>query len=56
MTLNMLRPCRTNPRMPACTALEGEFNYERTPLAPPGMKVIIHKNQEKEHHGLSTEK
>ena len=45
MTLNMLRPCRTNPRMSACTALEGEFNYERTPLAPPGMKGIIHKKQ-----------
>ena len=26
MTLNMLRPYRTNPRMSAYTALEGEFN------------------------------
>ena len=43
MTLNMLRPCRTNLRMLAYTALKREFNYERTPLALPGMKVIIHK-------------
>lgn len=35
MTLNMLRPCRTNPKLSAYTALEGEFNFERTPLAPP---------------------
>ena len=45
MTLNMLRPCRTNPRMSAYAALEGELIYERTPLAPPGMKGIIHKKQ-----------
>lgn len=39
----MLRPCRTNPRLLAYTALEGEFNHERTPLVPPGMKIILHK-------------
>ena len=43
MTLNMLRPCRKNPKLSAYTALEGEFNYERTPLVPPGMKIILHK-------------
>ena len=34
MTSNMVTPCRTNPRMSAHTALEGEFNYNNTPLAP----------------------
>ena len=24
--------------------LHGEFNYDATPLAPPGTQVIIHKN------------
>ena len=43
MMLNMLRPCGTNPKLSAHAALEGEFNFERTPLAPPGMKVIMHK-------------
>ena len=35
-TLNMLRPCRRNPLMSAFTALEGEFFFNSTPLAPPG--------------------
>ena len=47
ITLNMIRPCRANPRMSVCTALEGEFNYERTPLATPGMKLLMHKKPNK---------
>jgi hypothetical protein len=43
MTLNMLRPCRFNPKMSAYTALEGEFDYNKTPLAPLGSKVIAFK-------------
>jgi len=30
MTLNMLRPCRINPRISAYTSLEGEFNLSVT--------------------------
>jgi len=40
MTLNMVRPCRINPRMSAYTSLEGEFNYNNTPLAPLGSMII----------------
>ena len=40
MTLNMVRPCRFNPLMSACTALEGEFQYADTPLAPLGSLAI----------------
>ena len=40
MTLNMVRPCRVNPRMSAYTALEGEFTCNDTPLAPLGSMVI----------------
>ena len=43
MTLNMLRPCRSNPKMSACTALEGEFDYNKTPLVPLGSKVLAFK-------------
>ena len=28
-------------------ALEGAFEYNKTPLAPPGTKVVIHKNPDK---------
>jgi hypothetical protein len=32
-----------NPKILAYTVLEGTFDYNKTPLAPPGMKVIIYE-------------
>jgi len=40
MTLNMMQPCRSNPKMSAHAALEEEFNYNTHLLAPLGSKVI----------------
>ena len=52
----MLRPSRRNPKMSAYMALEGAFDYNKTTLAPPGTKVVIHKNPDKrsswEAHGV----
>jgi hypothetical protein len=42
-TLNFLRPARINPRLLAHAELNDFFGYNRTPLAPPGIKVLIHK-------------
>ena len=42
-TLNLLRPSRINPRVSAEAMLNGQFNYDRTPLAPPGTRVIVHE-------------
>lgn len=42
MTLNMLRPCRQNPALSLHEALEGSFNFEATPMAPPGTKTYVH--------------
>ena len=43
LTLNLLRPSRRNPRVSAYTTLEGTFDFNKTPIAPPGTKVIIHE-------------
>jgi hypothetical protein len=43
MTLNMVRPSRLNPKLSAYNQLWGNFNFEKTPLAPPGCKIIIHE-------------
>jgi hypothetical protein len=43
ITLNLLRPSRRNPKISTYNMLEGTFNYNRTPMAPPGRKVIIHE-------------
>jgi hypothetical protein len=43
LTLNLLRSSRNNPRLSAHAYLFGEFNFNATPLAPPGTKVLLHK-------------
>jgi hypothetical protein len=43
MTLNMVRPSRLNPKLSAYNQLWGVFNFEKTPLAPPGCKVVVHE-------------
>jgi hypothetical protein len=37
-TLNLLRPSRLNPRLSAEAHLNGAFDYNKTPLAPPAPK------------------
>ena len=42
LTLNLLRNARVNPKLSAWTYLFGKLNYNDTPLAPPGTKLIVH--------------
>ena len=42
LTLNLLRTARINKNLSAHAYLFGEFNFQATPLAPPGTKVLIH--------------
>ena len=44
LTLNLLRQSRMNPKLSGYVQLHGEFNYDATPLSPPGTQVIIHEN------------
>ena len=41
ISLNLLRASRTNPKLSAYVIVEGEFNFNKTPLAPPGTKALI---------------
>ena len=43
MTLNMLRTSCTDPTKSAYKVMEGKFDYNKTPLAPPGTKALIYK-------------
>ena len=43
ITLNMLRTSNLTPNISAYTELHGEFNYDKTPILPPGLKLIIHE-------------
>ena len=43
LTLNLLRTARVNPNLSAQAYLFGEFNFNATPLVPPGTRVLVHK-------------
>jgi hypothetical protein len=43
MTLNMLHALQLNSKLLAKAQLNGIFAFNRTPLAPPGTRVIIHE-------------
>jgi hypothetical protein len=42
-TLNLLRASRINPNILVYEALNGPYNWDRYPLAPPGCKVVIYE-------------
>ena len=46
-TLNLLRPLRIKPNLLFQALLNGAFGYNKTPLAPPGTKVLLHETPEK---------
>jgi hypothetical protein len=41
--LNPLQPSRQNPEILDYQMLKGNFDFNQTPMAPPGTKVILHK-------------
>jgi hypothetical protein len=41
--LNLLQPARRNTNMSAHQMFNDTFDYNRTPLAPPGTKILIHE-------------
>jgi hypothetical protein len=41
MTLNLLQTSRLNPRLSAHAQLHGMFDFNRTPLAPPGTRALV---------------
>jgi hypothetical protein len=43
ITLNLLRASRFHPQLSALAALNGNFDFNRTPLAPPGIRVLVHE-------------
>lgn len=42
LTLNLMRASRSNPNLSAHMQVYGPFSYNRTPIAPPGTKVLVH--------------
>ena len=47
ITLNMLLPCRINPKLSADAFLEGQHNYNAVPFPPLGWRMLIFEGTEK---------
>jgi hypothetical protein len=43
ITLNLMRGSRINPKLSAYAQINGAFDFNQTPLAPPGTKVLVHE-------------
>ena len=43
LTLNLLRGSRINPKLSAWAQVNGHFDFNRTPIAPPGTHVLVHE-------------
>ena len=41
ITLNLMRNSRQNPQLSAYTHMYGIFDFNKTPIAPPGTKSVI---------------
>jgi hypothetical protein len=43
ITLNMLRTSRISPKLSAATQIFGQYDFNRTPMATPGTRIIAHE-------------
>ena len=43
ITLNLLRISRFNPALSAYAYLFGQYDFNKSPMAPPGTRVIVHE-------------
>ena len=43
ITLNLMRRSRINPQLSAHAQIHGAFDFNRTPLGPPGTRVLVHE-------------
>ena len=43
ITINLLRASRINPKLSGYSQLYGFFDFNRTPLAPPGTRIVVHE-------------
>jgi hypothetical protein len=42
-TLSMLRTSRINPKLSVSTHIDGQYDFNRSPMAPPGTRIIAHE-------------
>ena len=48
ISLNLLRGSRLNPKLSTWAQINGTFDFNRTPLTPPGIRVLVHSRPTKQ--------
>ena len=43
ITLNLLRTSRLNPKLSTHALLNGTYDFNATPMGPPGSKILVYK-------------
>jgi hypothetical protein len=43
LSLNLLRGSRLNPKLSAWAQVHGPYDFNRTPIGPPGVRVLVHE-------------
>ena len=51
LTINMLRPSRINPKQSTYNEIWGNFDFNKTPLAPPGCLIVAHERPQDRNLG-----
>ena len=46
LTLNLMRTSRMNPNLSAWAQVHRQYDFNQTPIGPPGTKIIIHEKAE----------
>ena len=47
ITLNLFRNSRINPKLSAWAAIQEVFDFNKSPMAPPGTQILIHSKPDK---------
>ena len=42
-SIKFVKKCRQNPLLPTWDAMEGEYHFDATPVAPPGSEMLMHE-------------
>ena len=53
LIINLLLQSQYEPTKSAWEAYNGPYNFDATPMAPPGCRVIAHAKKQLENHGTS---
>ena len=47
LTLNLMRGSRINPKLSAWAQVNGPYDYNKTPMGPPGTQILAHEKPSK---------